>query len=150
MWTIIKKYFTTLHTLLLNLPWRLYRGQSKKFFTRNSQKMKSRCFRPATPGFWNFAKFQSCEIQVNPQNPMKFGRNLTKYLLVQHIWDLSRLMGLFCHKLANLSETLSLQQENVPKLSGVLRLLLQKAGLWPVHDIKSFAIGAFLNPLLLK
>ena len=150
MRTIIIKYFTTLLTLLLNLHWRLYRAQSNKFFTHNSQKMTSHCFCPATQGFWNFAQFQSCEIQVNARNPMKFGRNLTKYMSVQHIWDLSRLMGLFCHKLANLSETLSLQQENVPKLPGVLRLLLQKAGLWPVHDIKSFAIGAFLNPLLLK
>ena len=48
-------------------------------------------------------------------------------------------------------ETLSLQRENVPKLPAcVLRLLLRKTGLWPVHDIKSFAIGAFLSSLLLK
>ena len=47
-------------------------------------------------------------------------------------------------------ETLSLQRENVPKLPAcVLRLLLRKTGLWPVHDIKSFAIGAFLTSLLL-
>ena len=32
-------------------------------------------------------------------------------------------------------ETSSLQQENVPKLLGVLRLLLRKSGHWPVHDI---------------
>ena len=44
----------------------------------------------------------------------------------------------------------SLQLENGPKLPGVLRLLLQKTGHWPVHDIKSFAISAFLSSLLLK
>ena len=47
-------------------------------------------------------------------------------------------------------ETSSLQWENVPKLPGVLRWLLQKTGNWPVHDIKSFAIGTFLNSLLVK
>ena len=41
------------------------------------------------------------------------------------------------------------QLENVPKLPGVLRLLLQKTGHWPVHDIKGFATGAFLSSLLL-
>ena len=47
-------------------------------------------------------------------------------------------------------ETSSLQLENVPKLPGVLRLLLWKTGNWPVHDIESFATGAFLSSLLLK
>ena len=47
-------------------------------------------------------------------------------------------------------ETSSLQWENVPKLPGVLRWLLQKTGNWPVRDIKSFTIGTFLSSLLLK
>ena len=47
-------------------------------------------------------------------------------------------------------ETSSLQRENIPKLQGVLRLLWQKTGLWPVHDIKSYAIDTFLSSLLLK
>ena len=47
-------------------------------------------------------------------------------------------------------ETSSLQRENIQKLQGVLRLLRQKTGLWPVHDIKSFAIDTFLSSLLLK
>ena len=48
-------------------------------------------------------------------------------------------------------ETLSVKQENIP-IRSVLRLLLQKTGHWPVHDIKSFAIGTctFLSSLLLK
>ena len=44
----------------------------------------------------------------------------------------------------------ALQRENVPKLPNVLRLLLRKPGHWPVHEIKSFAIGTFLSSLLLK
>ena len=47
-------------------------------------------------------------------------------------------------------ETSSLQWENVLKLPGVLGLLLRKTGHWPLHDIKSFDIGAFLSSLLLK
>ena len=60
-------------------------------------------------------------------------------------------MGLFfAVNLQIYLETSSLQRENVPKLPGVPRLLLQKTGHWPVHDIKSFVIGAFLSSLLLK
>ena len=47
-------------------------------------------------------------------------------------------------------ETSSLQREIVPKLPGVFRLLWQKTGHWPVHDIKSFAIDTFLSSFLLK
>ena len=39
---------------------------------------------------------------------------------------------------------------NVPKLPDVPRLLLRKPGHWPVHEIKSFAIGTFLSSLVLK
>ena len=81
----------------------------------------------------------------------RHGRNLTKYTSVQHIWDLSQLMGLFfAVNLKIYFETSSPQWENVPKLPGVLRLLLRKTGHWPVHDIKSFAISTFLSLLLLK
>ena len=37
-----------------------------------------------------------------------------------------------------------------PKTTSCSRLLLQKTGHWAVHDIKRFAIGAFLSSLLLK
>ena len=36
-------------------------------------------------GFWYFTQSQSGEFQVNPWNPTKFARNLTKYMLAQHI-----------------------------------------------------------------
>ena len=39
-----------------------------------------------------------------PWNPAKFGKNLIKYMSVQHIWNLFQLLGLFtCCKRANLS-----------------------------------------------
>ena len=66
-------------------------------------------------GLWYFAWSRSREIQVNPRNPAKFkkheknakcGRNLIKYMSVQHIWNLFQLLGLKC---AN----------NIPKLPGV-------------------------------
>ena len=43
-----------------------------------------------------------------------------------------------------------MQRENVPKLPGVLRLLLRKTGHWPVHDIKTYDTAFFLSSLLLK
>ena len=46
---------------------------------------------------------KSREIHNYVRNTAKFVRNLIKYLSIQHIWKLSRLLGLFnCRKLANL------------------------------------------------
>ena len=46
---------------------------------------------------------KSREIHNNVRNTAKFVRNLIKYLSIQHIWKLSRLLGLFnFRKLANL------------------------------------------------
>ena len=54
-------------------------------------------------GFWYFARSRSREFQVNPRNPAKFAKNLTKYMSPQNSWKLSWLLGLFtCCKLANL------------------------------------------------
>ena len=58
-------------------------------------------------------------------------------------------MCIACALVASLVAS-SLQLENGPKLPGVFRLLLQKTGHWPVHDIKSFAVGTFLSSLLLQ
>ena len=75
-------------------------------------------------GFWYFARLQSSEIHKTTQNTAKFGRNLIKYMFVQHIWNFSQLLGLFtCHKLVNLSwnfvaETCK-QRPVTPKLPGV-------------------------------
>ena len=54
---------------------------------------------------WNSGKSaKSRKIHKNTKNTAKFGRNLIKYMSVQHIWNLFQLLGLFtCRKLANLS-----------------------------------------------
>ena len=106
--------------------------------------MKNQCYRRAEQGF-------SSEISRG-RRAAKFARNLTKYMSVQHIWDLSRLMGLFlpltCKFILKLRHCNQKTAQNYRP--GVCRLLLRKTGHWPVHDIKSFAIGAFLSSLLLK
>ena len=54
---------------------------------------------------WNSGKsVKSCEIHKNSQNTVKFARNLIQYMSIQHVWNLSQLLGLFnCRKLANSS-----------------------------------------------
>ena len=42
-------------------------------------------------GFWFFARSRSREIYKNTKNTAKFGRNLIKYMSVQHIWNLFQL-----------------------------------------------------------
>ena len=55
-------------------------------------------------GFCYFKQSQSREIHKYTRNTTQFRRNLIKYMPVQHIWNLSQLLGLFtCRKLANLS-----------------------------------------------
>ena len=67
---------------------------------------------------------QSREIHKNTQNTAKFGRNLIKYMSVQHVWNVCQLLGLFTlRKLVNLSwnfvtETCK-QRPVTPKLPGV-------------------------------
>ena len=72
---------------------------------------------------------KSREIHKNTRNPAKFTRNLTKYMSAQHIWKLSWLLGLLtCCKLANLPWNFVTAVNNIPKLPGVLRLMLRKTG----------------------
>ena len=100
---------------------------------------------------WNSGKSgKSCEIDKNTRNIAQLGRNLTEYMSFQHIWEFRLMELFFAVHLQIYLETSSLQRENIPKLQGVLRLLWQKTGLWPVHDIKRFAIDTFLSSLLLK
>ena len=106
--------------------------------------MKNHCYRPFAQGF-------SSEISRG-RRAAKFGRNLTNYTSVQHIWDLSRLMGLFLPFTCKFILKLHHCNENASQnyRPGVCTLLLRKTGHWPVYDIKSFAIGAFLSSLFLK
>ena len=91
------------------------------------------------------------------QNTATFTRNCTKYLSVQRILNLSGLLGLL-HVLAmNLqiySETSSLQQvNNIPKLqyqAFLDKCCKKKLGTHCGHDVKSLAIGTFLECIVVK
>ena len=87
-------------------------------------------FPPATTffqGFWYFARSWSREIQVNlrnsqkHENTAKFGRNLIKYMSVQHSWTYFSYRGyLLAVNLQIYLRTSSLKcANNIPKLPGV-------------------------------
>ena len=59
----------------------------------------------AVAELWNSGRSaKSIKIHQKTHNTVQFSRNLIKCLSVQHIWNLSQLLGLFtCSKLANLS-----------------------------------------------
>ena len=147
----VKYMRSVLIILLLSLRWRFYIATPGKWKTTVTARRAGLLKFCAVAEPWNSGKSgKSCEIHKNTRNIAQFGRNLTEYMSFRHIWEF-RLMELFfaVHFQIYL-ETSSLQRENIPKLQGVLRLLWQKTGLWPVHDIKSFAIDTFLSSLLLK
>ena len=97
-------------------------------------------FRCTKQGFWYFARSRSREFQVNPRNPAKFTktreipRNLLKILqnTCRHNIFESYLGSWGCLLAVNLLiylETSSPQRvNNIPKLPGVLRLMLRKTG----------------------
>ena len=92
-------------------------------------------------GFWYFARSQSHEIHKNTQNAVKFGRNLIKYMSVQHIWNFSQLFT--CRKLVNLSWNFVTEKcKQHPKTTG-RKLCYEKLG--TSHDVKGFAIGSVLE-----
>ena len=95
-------------------------------------------------GFWYFARLQSREIHKNTQNTAKFGRNLIKYMSVQHIWNFSQLLRLFtCCKLVNSSWNFVTEKcKQHPETTG-RKLCCEKLG--TSHDVKGFAIGSVLE-----
>ena len=92
---------------------------------------------------------KSCEIHKNVRNTAKFARNLIKYLSIQHIWNLSRLLGLFiCQKLANLPWSfITTMRKQCSKITRC-KLCCEKLG--TSHDVKSFAIGSFLERFVVR
>ena len=86
---------------LIHSSYLQYSFTEDEAITCNSQKMKNHCYCSAVQGIRNLAWWQSREIHKNTRSTAQFGRNLTEYMSVQHIWNLSG--DVFCHKLANLS-----------------------------------------------
>ena len=100
-------------------------------------------------GFWYFVPSQSCQIHKNTQNSLKFVRNHIKYVSVHHIWNLCWPLGLFTWcQLANLSWNFVTEtSKQCPKTTRG-RLCCEKLGC--SHDIKSFAIGSFLDVVVVE
>ena len=83
------------------------------------------------------------------KNTTKFGRNLIKYMSVQHIWNLFQLLGLFTgRKLANLSWNCVTERCKQRPETTRRRLCCEKLG--TSHDVKSFAIGSFLERIVVE
>ena len=92
---------------------------------------------------------KSCEIHKNMQNTPKFGRNLIKYMSVQHIWNLSQLLGLFnCSKLWHFSW--NFVSETCKQRPEITRCRLRCEKLGTSHDVEGFAIGSFLEPTVVE
>ena len=88
-------------------------------------------------GFWYFARSRTREIQVFPRNSQKNAkyREIRKKYFQIHVGKTYLILilafrpVLFTPNVQIYLETSSLQRvNNVPKLSGVLRLMLQKTG----------------------
>ena len=101
--------------------------------------------------FWVAAELQnsgksakSREIRKNMQNTVKFGRNLIKYMSVQQFW---KLLGVFtCHELANLCQNFVTEMCKQCSVTTRRRLYCKKLG--TSHDVKGFAIGSFLERIV--
>ena len=92
---------------------------------------------------------KSREIHKNTKNTAKFGRNLIKYMSVQHIWNLFQLLGLFtCRKLTNLSWNFVTEMCKQRPETTRGRLCCEKLG--TSHDVKGFAIGSFLERIVVE
>ena len=100
-------------------------------------------------GFWYFVRPRSCKILVKLQTPTKFARNLVQYTSIQHIWNFSRLLGLFnCRKLAKLSSNfITTMSKQHPKTIRHKFLCCEN---WYSHDVKTFSLAHFSSTLLLK
>ena len=80
---------------------------------------------------------------------MKFSRNLIKYMSVEHIWNLFKLLRLFtCRKLANLSSNFVTEMCKQHPETTRRRLCCEKLG--TSRAIKGFAIGSFLEHIVVE
>ena len=113
-------------------------------------------------GFWYFAQLRSCEIHVNLRNAAKFTKTreipwnsleiISKYMSVRHIWNLSQLLGLFTScKLANLSWNFVTEtSKQSPKTCSHWWSWWCHKKLGTSHDVKSFAVGSFLDGIVVE
>ena len=85
----------------------------------------------------------------NSGKSAKFARNLIKYMSIQHIWNLSWLLGLLnCRKFAYLSWNFITTTSKHCSKTTRRKLCCEKLG--TSHDVKSFAIGSFHERFVVK
>ena len=83
------------------------------------------------------------------QNIAKFGRNLIKYMSLQQLRNLSQLLGVFnCRKLTNLCQNFVTETCKHCSETTRSRLCCEKLG--TSHDVKGFAIGSFLERIVIE
>ena len=101
-------------------------------------------------GFWCFARSRSHEIQVNPRNPAKFTK--TRKILWNSVEILSNtcLYSNFETCLSYWGYLLAVSSQIYEQRSETTRRRLCCEKLGTSHDVKGFAIGSFLEVLLLK
>ena len=91
-------------------------------------------------GFWYFAQWQSREIQVNLRNPAKF----TKTRKIS--WNSVEI--LLAVNLQNLCQNFVTETGNQHSETTRRRLCCKKLG--TSHDVKGFAIGSFLECIVVE
>ena len=80
---------------------------------------------------------------------MKFGRNLIKYMPVEQFWNLSQLLEVFTfRKLTNLCQNFVTESCKQHSETTRRRLCCKKLG--TSHDVKGFAIGSFLEGIVVE
>ena len=80
-------------------------------------------------GFWYFAQSRSCEFQVNPQNSLEMSPNTRRHNIFESYLGCWGCLHVLAVNLLIYLETSSLQWvNNIPKLPGVLGLMLRKTG----------------------
>ena len=107
-------------------------------------------------GLLIFSTFAELQNSRKPAKSHKIHKKHTNYCgvhkksyqikSIQHIWNLSQLLGLSdCLKLANLSwNFITTMSKQLPRH----KLCCEKLG--TCHDVKSFAIGSFLEHFVVK
>ena len=103
-------------------------------------------------GFWYFAQSRSREIQVNPRNPAKFTKTpkipWNSVEILSNTCLYSNFETCLCRKLANLCQNCVTEMCKQHSETSRCRLCCEKLG--TSHDVKGFAIGSFLERIVVE
>ena len=108
-------------------------------------------FQSFSQGFWYFARSRSREIQVNPRNPAKFTktrkipRNSVEILSNTCLYNIFETYFSYRGYLLAVNLQIYLGTSSLKRAN---RLCCEKLG--TSHDVKGFAIGSFLERIVVK